>query len=57
MVGTTATVAFITIESKKRVLYVANVGDSSAVLVNNEGIQKLTYDHRATDPEEAKRIK
>lgn len=56
-VGTTACVAFVTIESRQRVLYVANVGDTRAVLVNSESAQRISYDHRAVDDEEVERIK
>lgn len=57
--------------STKRTLYVANVGDSRAVLVSSrhpdhDGVDvpssgfiatRLTFDHRAEDPEEQQRIK
>lgn len=56
-VGTTACVAFITIEDKDRVLYIANVGDTRAVLINNESAIRLSYEHRTKDEEEALRIK
>lgn len=54
--GSTACVAFITIENKERVLYVANVGDTRAILVNTNGCQRLSYEHKAIDPNEFKRI-
>ena len=56
-VGTTVCVGFITIECKERRLYIANVGDTRAVLVNSEGVKRLSYDHRLDDPREAERIK
>lgn len=49
--------ALVTIESRQRVLYVANVGDTRAVLVSSESVERLSYDHRPNDNEEADRIK
>lgn len=56
-VGTTACVAFITIECRQRVLYVANVGDTRAVLVDTENATRISYDHRTEDEAEIERIK
>ena len=55
--GTTACVAFLTIETKERVFYVANVGDTRAVLVTATGVERLSYDHRANDAAEMDRVK
>lgn len=55
--GTTACVALVTVESRQRVLYIANVGDTRAVLVSSQGTERVSYDHRAVDGEEADRIK
>ena len=49
--------AFITIENKERVFYVANVGDTRAVLVTATGVERLSYDHRAIDSTEVDRIR
>jgi len=39
-----------------RKLYTANCGDARVVLSRNYQAQRLTYDHKASDPKEAKRI-
>mmetsp|Transcript_3051 Transcript_3051/g.7302 ORF Transcript_3051/g.7302 Transcript_3051/m.7302 type:complete len:456 (+) Transcript_3051:37-1404(+) len=59
--GATAVVALIAQQgagpSAKRHLAVANVGDTRAVLVNSRGgVTRLTYDHKASDAQEARRI-
>jgi len=40
----------------RRVLYVANAGDARAVLCRKGRALRLTYDHKGTDKQEAKRI-
>ncbi len=55
--GSTACAAFLTIENKERVLYVANVGDTRAVLVTATGVERLSYDHRPGDSAEAERVR
>lgn len=40
----------------KRVLYTANVGDARAVLCRGGRSVRLTYDHKGSDSQEAKRI-
>lgn len=51
--GTTAVIAFI--NGKK--LFVANAGDSRAVLDRGKlGGKRLSYDHKADDPDEIKRM-
>lgn len=69
--GSTACVGFIRLEGgflsvffssyfkrkAKRILYIANVGDTRAVL-SQEGIcERLSFDHKANCPEEIERVK
>lgn len=54
--GTTATVSFLRKEGYQKVLYVANVGDSRAVLITSGGSDMLSYDHKGTDSAEIDRI-
>ena len=51
--GTTATVVVIS----GKTLFLANVGDSKCVLVNNSETKILSYDHKCTDLKEVERIK
>ncbi len=54
--GTTACVVLLTVENKERVCYVANVGDTRAVLITSSGFQRLSYDHRPADSGEIVRV-
>ena len=54
--GSTACVAFLTIENKERVVYIANVGDTRAILISVDGCQRLSYEHKAIDSNEVLRI-
>jgi serine/threonine protein phosphatase PrpC len=54
--GSTATVALLHVSSRGKTLYVANVGDSRAVLVGGPSVKQVSIDHRATDPAEAARV-
>ena len=54
--GTTATVSFLRKEGYQKVLYMANVGDSKAVLISSAGAEQLSFDHKGTDPAEIDRI-
>lgn len=56
--GTTSVTCVVRKElnSNKRMLFTANVGDSRAILVRNNDAIRLTIDHKASLPEEAKRI-
>ena len=55
--GTTATVCLIRKERGQRLLYVANVGDSRAVLVSASSVTRLSVDHKVSDPSEMERIR
>eukprot|EP00927_Polykrikos_kofoidii_P012809 TRINITY_DN15553_c0_g1_i1.p1 TRINITY_DN15553_c0_g1~~TRINITY_DN15553_c0_g1_i1.p1 ORF type:complete len:578 (+),score=88.39 TRINITY_DN15553_c0_g1_i1:32-1735(+) len=57
--GCTATVALVRTSrgSEGTTCYVANVGDSRALLVGKSGTRRLSVDHRASDPAEASRVK
>lgn len=55
--GCTATVALVHRQSgSKPKLFVANVGDSRAVLVGSGGARRVSTDHRACDAAEARRV-
>lgn len=51
--GSTAAVVLIIDD----ILYAANVGDSRVVIQDGDKIQRLSYDHRISDPSEASRVK
>ncbi|CAK0862394.1 unnamed protein product, partial [Prorocentrum cordatum] len=55
--GCTATVALVRRQSAGATLFVANVGDSRAVLLGGRrGFQRVSRDHKASDPAEAQRV-
>jgi protein phosphatase PTC1 len=54
--GTTTVTALIRKKGDERWLHIANVGDARAVLCRNGTAQRLTYEHKGSDEEEAKRI-
>ena len=54
--GSTGTILYIKEEENKKILYCANVGDTRCTLYNDKIYEKLSYDHRANDPREKKRI-
>jgi len=55
--GSTAAVAVIRVEDGKKKLYTANAGDARIVLKRGKQPLRMTIDHKATDPDEQKRIK
>lgn len=54
--GSTSVTCVVKWVGGKRKLYTANVGDSRAILVRGGRAERLTIDHKASLPEEAKRI-
>jgi len=54
--GCTATVSVVQRQANGLTLHVANVGDSRAVLVGGGSVRRVSVDHRAIDPEEARRV-
>ena len=54
--GSTATIVYIEKIKGKKILYCANIGDSRCVLVNNDGLMRLSHDDRVDDPKEKERI-
>jgi serine/threonine protein phosphatase PrpC len=55
--GSTACVCYLTHEGNKKVLYIANVGDTRAVMLTKQGIKRLSYDHKCSDTSEEVRVK
>jgi len=55
-VGSTACVCFVRKELNGPVAYVGNIGDTRAILVSLDGVERLTVDHKATDPKEILRV-
>jgi protein phosphatase PTC1 len=47
--GTTACLTVVREEQGHKVLYVANVGDTRAVLSKNGNAERMSFDHRPTD--------
>lgn len=54
--GTTAITCFIRAEDNVKKLYTANCGDARVVINRGGTAKRLTYDHKASDKKEAKRI-
>eukprot|EP00002_Diphylleia_rotans_P006442 TRINITY_DN15813_c0_g1_i1.p1 TRINITY_DN15813_c0_g1~~TRINITY_DN15813_c0_g1_i1.p1 ORF type:complete len:265 (-),score=54.64 TRINITY_DN15813_c0_g1_i1:237-1031(-) len=54
--GSTAVVAYLYKSENGRYLFTANVGDARIVLSRGGKAHRLTYDHKGSDPEEARRI-
>ena len=55
-VGSTACIIYITKEENKKYLYCANLGDTRCIILRNNSYERLSYDDRATDPNEYNRI-
>ena len=54
--GSTSLTAFFVYDNNKKYLFVANLGDSTAYLVNKNYTKKLSFDHLCTDYSESKRV-
>ena len=37
-------------------VYIANLGDTRAILVSLDGVERITVDHKAIDPKEILRV-
>lgn len=55
-IGATACIIYITKENGQKCLYSANIGDTRSLLISYSEFKRLSYDHRANDPNEYKRI-
>ena len=55
--GSTSCTAIVRREINHNVLYVANIGDTRAVLSKNGQAERLSKDHKASDPQEVDRIR
>ena len=55
--GACVCISFITQEPPNKVCYMANVGDTRAVLCRNNEAIRLSYDHKASNEQEATRVK
>ena len=55
-IGATACIIYITKENGQKCLYSANIGDTRSLLIKTNDFMRLSYDHRASDENEYKRI-
>jgi serine/threonine protein phosphatase PrpC len=55
--GTTCCLAFIKKEAGKKICYVANLGDTRAVLCSEGTARRVSVDHKPTAQSEIERIK
>lgn len=55
--GACVCVCFITEEAPSKACYIANLGDTRAILCKNNEAIRLSFDHKATDESEAQRVK
>ena len=56
-IGSTACIVYITRENSKKCFYCANIGDTRCVLINKNGVKRISYDDRAIDKIENERVK
>ena len=57
LIGSTACIVYITKEISKRCFYCSNIGDTRCVLIQSNGVKRISYDDRATDINESNRVK
>ena len=50
--GSTACVSVIRLESGHKILYIANIGDTRAVIYRNGVAERMSIDHKCDDPGE-----
>jgi len=55
--GTTVSIVYIKYTNGNKILYCANVGDSRCVLISNDSVNRISYDHKCEDKNERERIK
>ena len=55
-VGSTATIVYIEKQDNKKYLYCVNVGDTRCIIINKNGIMRLSKDDRVDNEEEKERI-
>lgn len=55
-VGSTATLVYIERQNNKKYLYCINIGDTRCIIINKNGIMRLSKDDRIDDPSEKERI-
>ena len=55
--GSTACVVVVRQEMGNKLLYVANLGDTRAVMSKNGVAERMSYDHRGTDEAEVERVR
>lgn len=55
--GSTACIGIIRFEDAKRVLYMANVGDTNCVVLDDVQATTLNVEHKTSNPRELERIK
>jgi len=54
--GSTVCVCFVRKENTSVVAHIANLGDTRAIIVRENGFERITVDHKASDPSEIERI-
>jgi len=55
--GTTVSIVYICKQNKSKYLYCANVGDSRCLLISDDKVNRISYDHKCEDQNERERIK